>query len=143
MRSATNGHAAHGFTLLEVLVAFVILALLGTVLFRVFGASLNNASLGDEYSRAALYAESRLVAASVEQSLREGSDQGTSEDGRYAWSIKVAPYQPPDMTADDERMVQLLPVRLWHLTVTVAWPTDVGGERSLALSTVRMAIKQP
>ena len=131
-----------GFSLLEVLVAFVILALVGTVLFRLFGASLNNASLGDEYSRAALHAESRLAAAGVERPLREGSDQGASEDGRYTWSTKVEPYVAPGTTADQERMAQMLPTRLWRLTVTVTWPTDVGGQRTLALSTVRMAMKQ-
>ena len=141
--AATSRSEARGFSLLEVLVAFVILAVLGTVLFRVFGASLNNASVGDEYSRAALYAESRLVAAAVEHPLQEGSDQGSSDDGRYTWSAKVEPYQPPGMTADQERLAQVLPARLWHVTVTVTWPTDRGRERSLALSTVRMAIKQP
>jgi general secretion pathway protein I len=134
---------AAGFSLLEVLVAFVILALVGTVLFRLLGASLNNAGLADEYSRAVLYAESRLTAATVEARLREGSDQGASEDGRYAWSTKVEPYSPPGMTADQERMAQMLPTRLWRLTVTVTWPTDIGGQRTLALSTVRMAMKQP
>jgi general secretion pathway protein I len=134
---------AAGFSLLEVLVAFVILALVGTVLFRLFGASLNNASLSDEYSRAALHAETRLAAAGAEAPLREGTDQGASEDGRYTWSTKVEPYSAPGTTADQERMAQMLPMRLWRLTVTVTWPTDVGGQRTLALSTVRMAMKQP
>jgi general secretion pathway protein I len=124
---------SRGFSLLEVLVAFVILALVGTVLFRLFGASLNNASLGDEYSRAALYAESRLAAAGAERPLREVTDQGASEEGRYTWSTKVEPYVPPGMTPDQERLAQMLPARLWRLTVTVTWPTDIGGQRTLAL----------
>lgn len=134
---------AAGFSLLEVLVAFVILALVGTALFRLFGASLNNASLADEYSRAVLYAESRLAAAAVETPLRERSDQGASDDGHYAWSTKVESYALPGATADQERMAQMLPLRPWRLTVTVSWPGDFGGQRSLALSTVRLAIKQP
>jgi general secretion pathway protein I len=134
---------AAGFSLLEVLVAFVILALVGTALFRLFGASLNNASLADEYSRAVLYAESRLAAAAVETPLRERSDQGASDDGRYAWSTKVESYALPGATADQERMAQMLPLRPWRLTVTVSWPGDFGGQRSLALSTVRLAMKQP
>src|SRR5258708_40027304 len=84
-----------GFSLLEVLVAFVILALVGTALFRTFGLSLNNAGLADEYSRAAVYAESRLAAAGLDFPLRQTSDQGTSDDGKYAWSTKVENYVPP------------------------------------------------
>lgn len=140
---AADARRCRGFSLLEVLVAFVILAVLGTVLFRLFGASLNNASAGEEYSRAALYAQSRLVSAEVEHPLKEGNDQGTSDDGRYSWSTQIEPYQPPGMTADQQRLAQVLPVVLWHLTVTVTWPNDLGGTRSLALSTVRMALKQP
>jgi general secretion pathway protein I len=142
-RGAGPKRPCAGFSLLEVLVAFVILALVGTALFRLFGASLNNASLADEYSRAALYAESRLAAAAVEAPLRERSDQGASDDGRYAWSTKVESYAPPGATADQERMAQMLPLRPWRLTVTVSWPGDFGGQRSLSLATVRLAIKQP
>ena len=65
------------------LAAFVILALVGTALFRLFSGALGNASLADEYSRATLYAESRLAGIGVEAPLREGSQQGTSEDGYY------------------------------------------------------------
>jgi general secretion pathway protein I len=135
---------AAGFSLLEVLVAFVILALVGTALFRLFGVSLNNASLADEYSRAALYAESRLVAAAVEAPLREGSAQGASDDGRYAWTTMIEPYVAPGTTPDQERMAQMLPLRTWRISVTVAWPGDVfGSQRSIVLSTVRLAVKQP
>ena len=134
---------AAGFSLLEVLVAFVILALVGTALFRLFGASLNNASLADEYSRAVLYAESRLAAAAVEAPLRERSDQGASDDGRYVWSTKIESYALPGATADQERMAQMVLLRPWRLTVTVSWPGDFGSQRSLSLSTVRLATKQP
>ena len=135
---------AAGFSLLEVLVAFVILALVGTALFRLFGASLNNVSLAGDYSRATLYAESRLAAAAVEAPLREGSAQGASEDGRYAWTTQIEPYVAPGTTPDQDRMGQMLPLRAWRISVQVTWPGDVfGGQRSIALSTVRLAVKQP
>ncbi|HEX8009603.1 MAG TPA: prepilin-type N-terminal cleavage/methylation domain-containing protein [Casimicrobiaceae bacterium] len=132
-----------GFSLLEVLVAFVILALVGTALFRLFSASLNNAALSDEYSRAVVYAESRLTAVALDLPLRETTDQGTSADGRYAWTAKVEPYVPPGTTSEQDRLAQILPMRLWRLTVTVSWPGEASKARSLALSTVRLAMKQP
>ena len=52
---------ARGFSLLEVLVAFVILAAVATALFRLFSGALANASAADEYSRAMLVAESALA----------------------------------------------------------------------------------
>jgi general secretion pathway protein I len=133
---------ARGFSLLEVLAAFVILALVGTVLFRLFGASLNNAGAADEYSRAVLYAESRLAAAAAVVPLQEGSDQGVSDDGRYTWTSTVTPYVPPDSTPDQLRFGAAAAVVLWRVAVTVTWPGTLGNERSIALSTVRMATKQ-
>ena len=135
-------HAA-GFSLLEVLVAFVILSLVGTTLFRLFGASLNSAGLGEEYSRAAAYAESRLATAALDLPLRETSDRGASDDGHYTWATKVENYVPPGTNDDQARLAQVLPMRLWRLSVTVSWPGEMGRERSLALSTVRLAMKQP
>jgi general secretion pathway protein I len=134
---------ARGFSLLEVLVAFLILALVGTVLFRLFGASLNNAGAAEEYSRAVVLAESRLAAAAAVLPLREASDQGMSEDGRYAWTTTTAPYVAPDATPDQLRVGDAAAVRLWRIAVSVSWPGTLGNQRSIALSTVRLATNQP
>jgi general secretion pathway protein I len=135
---------AAGFSLLEVLVAFVILALVGTALFQVFGGALNNAAVAEEYSRAALLAESRLADAAVENSpLREGGDQGSSEDGKYNWVTRIEPYVAPDSTPDQQRLIEMTSVRLWRISVTVSWPGAFGNQRSLSLATVRLASRQP
>jgi general secretion pathway protein I len=118
-----------GFSLLEVLAAFVILALVGTQLFRLFSGALGNATLADEYSRATLYAESRLAAVSVEAPLKESTLQGNSDDGLYAWTAVIAPYTTPGSTADLESAAAAMPVSLWKLAVTVAWPGTPGNER--------------
>ncbi len=122
---------AGGFSLIEVLAAFVILALVGTALFRLFSGALGNASLADEYGRATLYAESRLAALGVETPLREGSFQGTSEDGTYTWSATIAPFSPPGTTPDMDGTAAAMAVRLWRLAVTVRWPgATPGSERT-------------
>ena len=133
---------ASGFSLLEVLAAFVILALVGTALFRVFSGALGNVTASDEYSRATLYAESRLAELGVEAPLREGAQQGTSDDGFYAWTAKIEPYTPPGITADMDSAAATMAIRLWRLAVTVTWPGVAGNERSIALATMRVAARE-
>jgi general secretion pathway protein I len=133
---------AAGFSLLEVLAAFVILALVGTTLFRLFSGALGNATLAEEYSRATLYAESRLASLGVDGTLKEGSVQGNSDDGHYAWTAAVSPYTPPASTPDFDSSTAAMAVRLWKLAVTVTWPGTPGNDRSVALSTLRIAVKE-
>jgi len=133
---------AVGFSLLEVLAAFVILALVGTALFRLFSGALGNASLSEEYSRATLYAESRLAPLGVDAPLKEGAQQGASEDGYYSWTLTVQPYSPPGTTPDMENAVPAMAAKLWRLVVTVRWPGTLGNERSTTLTTLRTAIKE-
>ena len=84
-----------GFSLLEVLVAFVILSLVAVALFRLFSAALNNASAADDYSRAVLVAESALATAAAAQPLREATQSGAVDDGRIEWATRVEPSSPP------------------------------------------------
>jgi general secretion pathway protein I len=140
--AGTKGRGDGGFSLLEVLAAFVVLALVGTALFRIFSGALGNASLSDEYSRATLYAESLLASPGVETPLREGTQQGTSDDGKYAWTAQIAPYRVPGSTPDLDSAADLMPVRLWHIAVTVRWPGVAGSDRTIALATVRIAPRE-
>jgi general secretion pathway protein I len=89
---------AGGFSLLEVLVAFIIVALVVTALFRLYGGALGNASAADEWTRALLVAQSRLALAASAQPLREATDAGSDADSRIDWRTSVTPYVPPDMT---------------------------------------------
>ena len=132
---------ARGFSLLEVLVAFVILALVGTALFRLFSGALGNASAADDLSRAVLVAESVLAEAAATQPLREATQQGTVDDGRIEWTTRIAPYAAPGVNPDTERGSESLPLRLYRVSVEVAFPAANGGRRTLALATTRIAAK--
>ena len=81
---------ARGFSLLEVLVAFVILSLVATALFRLFGGALNNASAADDYSRAALLAES-VLAETAAGPLREGGAAGQRRRRPDALDARASP----------------------------------------------------
>ena len=146
-RHAFRGHArpgrssSAGFSLLEVLVAFVILALVGTALFRLFSGALGNASAADDMSRAVLVAESVLAEAAAVQPLRETTQHGTVDDGRIEWTTKVAPYSAPGVNPDTERVSESMSMRLLQVSVEVVFPAANGGKRTIALATTRIAAR--
>ena len=132
---------ARGFSLLEVLVAFVILALVGTALFGLFGGALRNAASAEDWSRAMLVAQSHLVEASNAQPLREGTAAGTDADGRIAWQTSVAPYIVPEPNPELERISESMALRLYRVTVDVRFAGDDGRDRAVSLATVKLGPK--
>ena len=131
-----------GFSLLEVLVAFVILTLVAATLFKLFSGALANASAAEDYSRAVLIAESVLAETASLKPLREGTREGTADDGRIRWSARIAPYTPPDVPADVELAAQTIATRLYRVSVDVEFPAPTGGTRTLALATTRIGAKE-
>jgi len=134
---------ARGFSLIEVLVAFVILALVATALFRLFSASLANASASEEYSRALLVAESQLEMAAAAQPLREASERGTDASGSVRWESRVAPHDAADVDPDLEKASETLAMRMYRVTVDVRFTGADGRERTLSLATIRLGPRNP
>jgi general secretion pathway protein I len=130
-----------GFSLLEVLAAFVILALVATALFRLFGGALGNAGVAEDASRAVLIAQSRLDAARGE--MRGGSTSGTEQD-RYEWTTRIEPWEAPDAAAAQSSGVAplLTPTQLFRITVQVKYPGAGGRDRALELSSLRLARRE-
>ena len=139
----TRRSRASGFSLLEVLAAFVILALVATALFQLFSGSLTNASAAEEWSRALLVAESQLDLAASAQPLLESTERGVDRTGNIQWETRVVAYSPPDTHPDLERAAELLGTRLLRVTTDVKFPGVVKGERTLSLSTIKLAQKSP
>jgi general secretion pathway protein I len=130
-----------GFSLLEVLVAFVVLVLVVSVLFQIFGGALRNASTAEDYSRALLIAESRMAAVGVEKPLREGTDSGSEYSGQYAWQTNIAPYIAPDSDAQADAANPVLGTKVVQADVTVSWGPIVR-PLSLTLTTLRVMAKE-
>lgn len=130
-----------GFSLLEVLVAFVILSIVVLGLYKLFSGALGNASASDEYSRALLVLESRIALVAVGAPLREGIDQGNENDGRYQWEVAVRPFVDPE-AKPAEGLQPVAPYRLWTVDARVSWPGPAGGRRTVQATTWRAAPAQ-
>jgi general secretion pathway protein I len=120
-----------GYSLIEVLVAFMILALALTVLLRIFSGGLRNVSVSSDYATATLIAESRLAAAGIDVPLAPGETSGT-EGERFEWTVSVQDYQPWTGYRSAAKGVDA-----YRVTVTVEWPHG-NNTRSVGLSTVRL-----
>lgn len=125
-----------GFSLLEVLVAFSILALCLGVLLRIFGGNGRLAGLADEHSRAVVLAESLLANAGVEKPLQVGQSSGTL-DGQFDWAMRVTPFVP-----QGEALPEQLTFKPYWVEVTVEWGKD-DELRAFSLGTLRLVSNNP
>lgn len=126
--------ACRGFSLLEVLVAFIILALALGVIMRIFSGGLGNIGAAEHYSRAVAIAESKLVAIGVESPLTEGESVGEEEHG-YTWRTSVQHYE----TGAQPLEGAVLPVDLYQVEVVVSWDPAAKTPRTLRFVTLRAA----
>jgi general secretion pathway protein I len=129
-----------GFSLLEVLVAFAILALSLGVLMQIFSRATISTMTTAQYSRAVALAESRLAAVGNAIPLKEGGVSGDPEDG-FAWELGIAPFALGDTPVEPGMAVGVLPVAAYRVTVTVLW-RDGARARRLSLSTLRLTQAQ-
>ncbi|MFA7240695.1 MAG: hypothetical protein WC091_11320 [Sulfuricellaceae bacterium] len=125
--------------MLELLVAFVILALTLSVMMRIFSGGLRNVGLADDYSRATLLAESRLAELGVQPV--EGEAEGEF-DQKFRWHSTIRPWADDADAQGPEAQpmeAQPLPVRLMEIEVKVAWGEQGGKSREVGLSTLQLA----
>lgn len=119
-----------GFSLLEILMAFTILALGLGVLYQIFSQGSRAAVLSDDYARAVMIAESRLADADVDGNALTGKQQGTEED-KYHWTIT-------QQSATSFNQTQWhTGVALHNFTVHVSWES-LGKQHELQLNTLKL-----
>lgn len=124
-----------GFTLLEVIVAVVIAALCLGALSQVFATGVRAASTSSDYMRAMTLAQSLLAGVGVEKSTSDGSESGTSSDGRLTWTVSISP-EPTDEAENPVRP----PLELKRVIarVVAAGANDAPGNRGRTVELVTL-----
>jgi general secretion pathway protein I len=107
----------HGFTLLEVLVAFVIAALALGVMFQVVTDSLQASATSARYEEAIVRAKSHLAMATNGGSLMPGNWSG-DDGGGYRWQIHVRPISQATAASNGGSQV---PIALYSVSVSITW----------------------
>ena len=131
VRVGNPGARSNGFTLLEVIVAFVIMALIVGATFDIFSTGLRSAVVSGTYADAVVHAESRLVLLDGSGPLEEGVKTGRI-DQTYGWRTEVSL-----VVAPEDRTAALSSPRLYNVKVTVFW-RDGRDPRELTLQSLRL-----
>lgn len=124
--------AERGFSLLEIVVAFTLMALSLAVLMQAFGGGVRLMGNAERLAQAASLAQSQLARVGTEVPLAEGEYQG--EWLAYRWQIKVAPFSLPPPLAEHPRW------QLFQIDVAVNW-VEASRQRAYRLTTVRVGNK--
>jgi general secretion pathway protein I len=137
MRAAL--HTARGFTLLEVLLAVMILAITVTVLLLQFSVALRASTTAQEVTRGTLYAKLKIEELKMAEELTESAQSGTFADG-YEWETRVVPYTH-EAAPEDEQAYNSLRIETFQLEAAVKWRV---GERTrtVTLTTLKTVRKK-
>lgn len=136
MPAKARMNSQRGFSLLEILIAFSILALSLGILLKIFSAGVNTASVSEEYTTAVQIAESLMAQTGVESPLQQGEMSGV-ENERYQWLVSISPFTPTIENFDPET----LPALLFKVNVTVTWGDGQASDRQIELTALRLVNK--
>lgn len=117
--------AALGFTLLEVMLAFVLLAVAMGTIVGMLSRGLNQVQRSENASEAALYAQSFLDQLGVLEPLAPGQRRGDFGDRRYHYELSVretedpSPRNPSEVRIDPVQLAGL--PKLYRIELLVSW----------------------
>jgi len=138
-----------GFTLIEVLLAFAVLAVAATVLLGLLSNGMRDVGDAERHGEAALHAQTLLNGAGRMERLRPGVTEGQLENGRWRWRMEVRqvpdPFPPPGPrsgpAAADGVFDAAEPV-LYRIDLQLSWGAG-GAREQLALATLRALYPLP
>lgn len=123
-----------GFTLLEVLIAFVILAIASLAIYRGISSGISGTETADSRTVALLHARSKLDEVGAAVPVEPATLRGTFADG-LSWTLVIAPfYRPAEADQREGRDENVFPTEAYAVEVTVV---DAHGY-PLTLTTYRM-----
>ncbi|MGZ8193095.1 MAG: type IV pilus modification PilV family protein [Methylobacter sp.] len=122
-----------GFSLLEILIAFTILAFSLSILLNIFSTGANTAVVAEEYTAAVQIAESLMAKTGVETDLKTVESSGV-ENEKYHWQVFVTPFNLNIENFD----FQAIPATLFKVKIIIAWDND----RQIELTTLKLVNKE-
>jgi general secretion pathway protein I len=167
-RKSLARHRQAGFSLIEMVAAFLVFAIGIGVLMQVLATSMHSTRISSDYTMAALWAESKLDVVGVGEPIEAGSSSGRF-DGDYSWQLDIqqvdpSSVEPPPQAAVNPGMpnmpggmqppvttsagnagaLQVSPFDIYQIDLTVFWGGRYGSaQHSARFSTLRAMNPDP
>lgn len=109
-----------GFTLLELLLAFVVFSLSFATVLEILSGSMRNTVRARHYSEAALTAQSMMDQVGLEIPLQAGHF-ANGESGDYEWQIDIIPYSGGEGNQLSTSLAELSGVELLEVDLSISW----------------------
>lgn len=125
----------HGFSLLEMIIAFSILAVSLGILMKIFSSGITTAQTADDYTNAVQIASNLIAKTGVEKPLKISEEIGV-ENNFYHWRVRVN----PKTFVSPELDLRGLPIEIFNVNVLVWWGDNAKkDDRVLELNTLKLA----
>lgn len=160
-------HRQAGFSLIEMVAAFLVFAIGIGVLMQVLASSMHSTRTSSDYTMAALWAESKLDIVGVGTQIEPGSSSGRFDDN-YSWQLDIQQIDPQNIEpppqiasgmgstqntglqqrvtsgAGNPGALQVAPFDLYEIDLTVFWGGRFGSaQHSARFSTLRAMNPDP
>lgn len=123
-----------GFTLLEILVALTLFAVVGGALLQLFQDGLRQTSVSTERIHASMLARSKLTELLAFDTLRPGEVAGDFDEG-YRWHLSLT-------EASELRAPGLVAMTPLNASLSVSWG-PLENEKALTIHTLLLARRRP
>lgn len=146
LASAPGARRIRGYTLLEVMIAFSLLAIGMGLMLSILAGGVHSIATAADSTRASLYAQGLLDSLGADRRLQPGHAQGSFEGGRYRWTLDVSAFQTPAATPVPGAPPAALnggnDNQLLAIALVLRWGDGKGG-RSLRVDTLRAYTPPP
>ncbi len=129
---------AGGFTLLELLLAFLVFALSFATVLEILSGSIRNTVKAREFTEAALTAQSVMDQVGLEIPLQSGF-AAMGEAGDYRWEIELFDYVDTGENPYSVDLAELTGIELLQVELLVSWG-EPPREQSSHFSTVKAVL---
>lgn len=127
-----------GFTLLELLLAFVVFTLGFATVLEILTGSMRNTVRARHYSEAALTAQSLIDQVGLEIPLEAGYS-ANGESGEYGWTLDIFEYRDTGENPHSVELAELTGIDLLQVDLEITWGQSPR-EQVQQFSTVRAVL---